>query len=47
MTDRSLTNPEKGLIKMFFNQAKRKGNKKEMERLEADTVKLFNKAMKK
>jgi|LULV01.1.fsa_nt_gb hypothetical protein len=33
MTDRSLTNPEKGLIKMFFNQAKRKGNKKEMERL--------------
>ena len=33
MTDRSLPNPEKGLIKMFFNQANRKGNKKEMERL--------------
>ena len=33
MTDRSLTNPEKGMVKMFFNQAKRQGNKKEMERL--------------
>jgi len=33
MTDRSLSNPEKGMIKMFFNQAKKKGNKKEMERL--------------
>ncbi len=33
MTKRSLTGSDKAMVQMFFNQAKRRGDDKEMKRL--------------